>query len=253
MTKTITVTADHPDLAEQAKALARELNLPYQLENTDYQLTHTKAGLTLQNNHEKKCKPLLIDFGSTLYARRLAKAGRNSEMLVQAMGVKSKEKLSIIDATAGLGSDGFLLAYVGHRVTLIERSPVLHALLKDALARAKTNPQLAPALMRITLLFGDANTLLAKHHADVIYLDPMFPDRKKSAAVKKDMVMLHDLLGAGDEGETLFAAAMAAAKKRVVVKRPRLAPTLVAKEPNYSLEGKSSRFDIYLSPLSPIL
>lgn len=246
MTKAITVTAAQPNFAEPAKGLARELNLPYQLEHADYQLTYTEAGLTLQNNHETKCKPLLIDFNSTLYTRRLAKAGRNSEMLVQAMGVKSKEKLNIIDATAGLGSDGFLLAYVGHQVTLIERSPILHALLKDALERAKANPQLAPALTRITLLFGDAKTLLANHHADVIYLDPMFPDRKKSAAVKKEMVMLHDLLGAGDEGEALFTAAMAAAQKRVVVKRPRLAPTLVAKEPNYNLEGKSSRFDVYL-------
>lgn len=252
MTKTITITAE-PAFAEQAKALARELSLAYNAENSDYQLTYTANGLTLQNKHERKQKPLLIDFADITYTRRLAKAGRNSELLVQAMGAKTKEPLHIIDATAGLGSDGFLLAYIGHQLTLIERSPILHALLNDALQRAKTHPNLAPAVSRITLLLGDAKTLLTKHRADIIYLDPMFPERKKSAAVKKDMVILHDLLGACDEGEALFTSAMAAANKRVVVKRPRLAPTLVSQMPNYQLEGKSSRFDIYLRVLGPVL
>lgn len=253
MTKTITLSATHPSLEAQAKALAHELKLPYAQASSDYELMLTPHGLALKHHHDPHCKPLHLDFTSPTYTRRLAKAGRNSEILVQAMGAAAKDKTHIIDATAGLGSDGFLLAYVGYQLTLIERSPILHALLKDALNRAKDHPELAPALARITLIFGDAKTLLTDHHADIIYLDPMFPDRKKSAAVKKEMVMLHDLLGAGDEGEALFAAAMGAAQKRVVVKRPRLAPTLIEKAPNYRLEGKSSRFDIYLRPLRPVL
>lgn len=245
----MTISATDPKLAEQAKALAHQLNLPYGEKNADYELMQTPKGLALADHRNKHTKPLLIDFTSPTYTRRLAKAGRNSEMLVQAMGNAAKSNTHIIDATAGLGSDGFLLAYVGYQLTLIERSPILHALLQDALLRAKANAMLAPAVSRITLLFGDAKALLRDHHADIVYLDPMFPDRKKSAAVKKEMVMLHDLLGAGDEGDALFEAAMGAAQKRIVVKRPRLAPTLIPRPANYQLEGKSSRFDVYLKPL----
>ena len=80
---------------------------------------------------------------------------------------------------------------------------------------------------------------------DVIYLDPMFPVRSKSAQVKKEMRIFHQLVGADPDSDSLLDAALSQARYRVVVKRPRIAPALANTPPNYTLEGKSNRYDIY--------
>lgn len=252
MNKIVVVTASIPELDRRAEALAHRLGLVHAQGKEallcDYQLLVTPDFLGLANPHDKTSTPFYIDFTSGAWDYRLRQAGRRSEMLGRAINLHPKDHPSVVDATAGLGRDGFLLASLGYTVTMIERSPLLHALLADGLERAAAHPELAETLARLTLVEADALHWLAVQpiQPDVIYLDPMFPPRKKSAAVKKEMVILHDLLGSADDADALLEVAFACAKKRVVVKRPRLAETVSARRPTYSLPGTSSRFDIYV-------
>ena len=163
----------------------------------------------------------------------------------------------VVDATGGLGRDAFVLAAHGLTVHIIERHPAAACLLADGLRRALADGQTAPAAARITLHHGDALDLLpclaAELHPDVVCLDPMYPARQKSAAVKKEMAYFHQLIGAAQpqNDAALLAAARAAAAKRIAVKRPRLGENLAGEAPAYRYEGKSTRFDIYLPAAKP--
>jgi 16S rRNA (guanine1516-N2)-methyltransferase len=195
--------------------------------------------------------PIHIDFLSGKVAYRAKHATRRNELLARALNISPREQPLIVDATAGLGRDSFILASLGYDVIMIERSPILHQLLTDAMERAKTDPATAAIIARMTLIHADAKEwLVAKNYSrspDIIYLDPMFPERKKSASVKKEMLTLQELLGKDTDCAMLFEAAMDCAKRRVVVKRPRLAENITARAPDYTLKGNSSRFDIYLT------
>jgi 16S rRNA (guanine1516-N2)-methyltransferase len=196
----------------------------------------------------------LIDFTSGSMRYRVKHASLKKELLAKALGVKPRDNPVIIDATAGLGRDSFILASLGFKVTMLERSPVLFNLLTDALKRAAQDPVMAPVIARLTLVQADAISWLSSptfkqaYHPDVIYLDPMFPERQKSASSKKEMVFLQELLGTDKDTEELFKAAFACGTPRIVVKRPRLAESIASWiKPNFSLEGKSSRFDVYIA------
>lgn len=171
------------------------------------------------------------------------------EAVARAVGLKGGQPLTVIDTTAGLGKDAFVLASLGADVHLIERSPVVAALLTDAIGRANAEPGLAPVVARMTLHEGDALALLpdlaARVAPDVVYLDPMYPEGGTKGQVKKDMQLLRLLLGATEEIPELFEAALAHARRRVVVKRPRKAPPLPGRRPGHSIEGRSTRFDVY--------
>lgn len=195
--------------------------------------------------------PIHIDFLSGKVAYRAKHANRRNELLARAINISPNEKPLIVDATAGLGRDSFILATLGYEVIMLERSPELYTLLTDALERANADPKTAPIIERMTLIHTDAKEwLLSKKYPrqpDVVYLDPMFPERKKSASVKKEMVILQELLGTDNDCALLFEAATDCARRRVVVKRPRLAENITARVPDYTLKGNSSRFDIYLA------
>jgi 16S rRNA (guanine1516-N2)-methyltransferase len=153
-----------------------------------------------------------------------------------------------VDATAGLGRDAFVLAQLGCVVTLIERQPLIAALLEDALQRASADSEVGPIVARMHLLSGNAIDLMgawAGEPPQVIYLDPMFPHREKSAQVKKEMRLFRPLAGDDDDASALLESALALATHRVVVKRPRKASAIAGEKPGYVLEGKSSRFDVY--------
>lgn len=217
---------------------------------TRYTLVPAGDRLTLQQPDDPKFMPFYIDFLSGKLRYRGDQAGLKREMLARALGKKPKDQPRIVDATAGLGRDSFILACLGFNVTLIERSEILHALLQNALQRAAANADMAPVIARMHLIHADAKDWLMKlptaDRPDIIYLDPMFPEREKSASVKKEMVILQHLLGKDEDSAELLKTALACSKLRVVVKRPRLAPALSARERDFSLTGKSSRFDIYL-------
>ncbi len=168
------------------------------------------------------------------------------DLIAQAVGRKTH---AIIDATAGWAQDGLALFRMGYQVTLIERSPVMAALIEDGLRRLSEKDWVKQrAIQAPALLAGDAISLLSDlaGQAECVYLDPMFPPkRKKSALAKKSMHVLRDILGDDLDREQLFAAAWAAAGKRVVVKCPDYAAPLGGK-PSASFQGKLLRFDVYL-------
>ncbi|MCY1528220.1 Ribosomal RNA small subunit methyltransferase J [compost metagenome] len=169
-------------------------------------------------------------------------------MIAKAVGVQPGIRPRVLDATAGLGRDAFVLATLGCEMILIERQPLIAALLEDGLARAGRDLEVGGIAARMRLLQGDAIELMRNWQGEapqVIYLDPMFPHRDKSALVKKEMRLFRPLVGDDQDAPALLQAALALASHRVVVKRPRKAPIIAGTKPSYALEGKSSRYDIY--------
>lgn len=190
-----------------------------------------------------------IDFLSPQMRYRLMHVSLKKELLAKALGVKPKDKPTMVDLTAGLGRDAVVLAALGFELTMIERSEILYTLLREALQRAQKDAQIAPIIQRLTLIHADAREWLPKApRFDIVYLDPMFPKRQKSALVKKDMLALQQLLVDEEGGEvTLLPVALACAAKRVVIKRPRYVENKEVLQPSYSLFGQSARFDVYLT------
>ena len=231
-----------------AKKLARELKLKLVSKDIhDYPLllVVTESRLELQATGTKTPGPIYVDFlKGTLAHRRLFGGGR-SQLIAQAVELKSHAYPTVLDLTAGLGRDAFVLANLGCDVTMLERHPIIAALLKDGLERAQTAEWFQA--LKLKLIETDAQRYLhtLEKSFDVIYLDPMYPARKKSALVKKELRLLRDVVGADEDTQQLLNLALKKAKHRVVVKRPRLAPPLDGQIRNITYTGKSSRFDVY--------
>jgi 16S rRNA (guanine1516-N2)-methyltransferase len=169
-------------------------------------------------------------------------------MIAKAVGIQPRIRPRVLDATAGLGGDAFVLATLGCSLVLVERQPLIAALLADGLARGRTDAEVRPIVERMALRQGNAIELMAAWPDDppqVVYLDPMFPHRDKSALVKKEMRLFRPFVGDDPDAAILLERALALASHRVVVKRPRKAPPIEGPKPGYVLEGKSSRYDIY--------
>ncbi len=228
-----------------------EADAPKVIRTPGLVLWQSPQGLALQQTGRGAPGPVVVDFVSGAVAHRRKFGGGKSQSIVKAVGVTdAKRQLSVLDATAGLGRDAFVLATLGCQVTMIERSPIVRLLLEDGLSRAAGDADVGEIVSRMTLLAGSSHDHMAKlvqdwQTFDVVYLDPMFPHRDKSAAVKKEMVLFQSLLGPDRDADGLLAPALELAEHRVVVKRPRKAPDLNEQEPGYRLEGKSGRFDIY--------
>lgn len=242
-------------LKQPAELLAKRLNAdllvdpePQALRAYPIRLQLTEAGLMLDSTEPDIKKPLLLDFSDGEHTHRRLHGGGKGQALAKAIGIKKlSDELQVIDATAGLGGDSFVLASLGCRIHAIERSPIIHALLEDALVRAAHIPQIAPIIKNIKLHLGDAASLIPDlPKAQVIYLDPMFPHSSHTALVKKEMRLLRSTVGDDLDDDKLLNIARLHATHRVVVKRPRHAPHLNHTAPHHTLEGESSRFDIYL-------
>ena len=191
---------------------------------------------------------LRADFSALLPRLRPDRLGR--ELLVRAARVRGVEAPTAVDATAGLGEDSLLLAAAGFTVTMFEKDPVIAALLRDALERAAANPELAPVAARMTLVEGDSVAGLRDlgFSPDVVFLDPMFPERTKSAAVKKKFQLLHHLERPCDNEAELLGAALTAHPRKVVIKRPPRGPLLAGAKPSYQVAGKAVRYDVIVPP-----
>ena len=193
---------------------------------------------------------LRADFMRLLPRLRPDRLGR--ELLVRAARVRGVEAPTAVDATAGLGEDSLLLAAAGFAVTMFEKDPVIAALLHDALERAASDPQLARVAARMTLVEGDSVAGLRElgFSPDVVFLDPMFPERTKSAAVKKKFQLLHHLERPCDNEGEMLDAALAACPRKVVIKRPPKGPWLAGAKPSHSIAGKAVRYDVIVPPPS---
>ena len=165
-----------------------------------------------------------------------------------AIGMKGGACPTVVDATAGLGRDSFLLASLGATVTLIERSDMMHQKLADGIARAiAAGGEFAEIMSRMTLLHGDSIDLLSQFRPDVVLIDPMHTPRKNSSLVKKEMRQIREIVGADNDSHKLMAAALKSAQKRVVLKWPKKAePMEGIKPPSHQLIGKSTRYDVWM-------
>ena len=182
---------------------------------------------------------------------RLVPNNLNHELLVRAARIKGAQgPLSAVDATAGLGEDAFLLAAAGFQVRLYERNPVIAALLQDALHRGMRNPELAPVISRMHFQKGDSIRELPRldFMPDIVVLDPMFPERKKSGLIRKKFQMLHQLESPCSEEKELLEAALSCHPGRIVIKRPLKGPCLADRKPSYSLKGRAIRYDCIVPP-----
>lgn len=193
---------------------------------------------------------LRVDFVGGRVGHRLQFGGGRGQALPKAVGMKGGNNPHVIDATAGLGRDGFLLASLGAQVTLIERSPQMYALLKDGLARARdAGEELAQIIGRMDVLLGDAKDLLCELNPEIILVDPMHPPRKNSALVKKELRLVREIVGTDEDASDLMAIALKHARNRVVLKWPQKAPPMPGlPKPSHQIIGKSTRYDVFMSP-----
>lgn len=178
---------------------------------------------------------------------RLKTANLRQELLVKAAKIKAAGEPPIaVDATAGLGEDSLLLAAAGFRVFLYEYDPVIAALLADAMERARKLPELEEALGRMELRCEDSISALPclPFTPDVVLLDPMFPERQKSASVKKKFQLLHQLEKPCSDEEALLDAAFSSGAHKILIKRPVKGPLLAGRKVSYSLGGKAVRYDV---------
>lgn len=244
-----------PLYVDQAEALSHELELPLLDETSnrdDYEvlLQVTDGGVQLQATGKKAPGAIRAEFVSGATAHRRKFGGGIGQMIAKAVGLRSGIRPQVLDVTAGLGKDAFVLATLGCEMTLVERSPVVHALLRDGLARAAEDFEVSDIVSHIQLHHANSIEWMQAQAAvgeryQVVYVDPMFPHNDKSALVKKEMRVFRPVVGDDTDAEQLLDAALSIAENRVVVKRPRKAPTIGERAPSYQLEGKSSRYDIY--------
>ncbi|MEN0038816.1 MAG: class I SAM-dependent methyltransferase [Cellvibrio sp.] len=261
MPNSIAVLCNYPPLLSQAEALANLLQLslltdqsPDAIDAAEFVVLFTQESIQLQQTGRKAPGPVIAEFTEGAVDHRRKFGGGKGQMIAKAVGIKAGVYPQVLDATAGLGKDSFVLASLGCTVTMLERSPIVQTLLADGLARAQIfardqDAELLQTINRMQLLTQDSRRYLESlspdQFPDVIYLDPMFPERHKTADVKKEMAAFHQIVGKDEDADALLPLALAHVNYRVVVKRPRKAPLLNNQTPSYQLEGKSSRYDIY--------
>lgn len=167
--------------------------------------------------------------------------------MARACGLSKGAIPGVIDATAGLGRDAFILAGLGARMTLIERSPAVHAALHEGMERARrSDAKAAEVIGRMTLILGDSRELLSDLRAEVVLVDPMHPPRGNTALVKKEMRSLRAIVGADPDALQLMQAALACATNRVVLKWPlRAAPMEGLRRSSHQIVGKTTRYDVF--------
>jgi 16S rRNA (guanine1516-N2)-methyltransferase len=262
-------------LSERLK-LPLSPTIPQDMLDGQYVLWIDEQGVSLTMTGRHNVTPISVDFVSGAATHRRHYGGGKSQLVAKAIGLKSKtirphQPLTVVDLTAGLGQDGFVLATLGCYVTLVERCPSIYQLLSDGFSRALgfsksseavNDVEFGNILTRMNLVEATAADYLERlehiaEQPDIIYLDPMFPKRNKSAQANKNMRALQVVVGDDTDAGELLSLALNKARFRVVVKRPRKAPALHQQylpmclpEPGLVLTGTSTRYDIYLN--SPV-
>ncbi len=247
-----------PQVPPYLKKLSEQFDLLISKdEELPFQLIWQDDSLKLLQTELPKQGPIWVDFLSSQSEYRQKQANTKNESIAKAVGLKSGKRPSVLDATAGLGRDAFVLAALGCELELVERHPVVAALLSDGLARAQKQSGSADDIVN-RMSFKHAASLdylldvakkEVKDRPQVVYLDPMYPhpeNKKKAAAVKKEMKSFQSLVGADNDADGLLEAAKVAATERVVVKRPDYAADLDGIKPSHVIKAKKNRFDVYI-------
>jgi len=264
----VCIANNHPEMAAQ---LSQELNLPIcpfhdkktaKKENSEYtqwlDWINDKKDPTLKLALCSVSQgPVFVDFLAGKKAHRRQFGGGKGQPLIRAMGQLETHTPTIIDATAGMGGDSYVLASLGFKVQMIERSPIVASLLKDALSRANQSEATLPedilqGIQNLSLINANSAEYLLKSQprVDVIYMDPMYPEKKKKAAAKKEMQALQQLVGPDLDSEKLLEAALQTAQYRVVVKRPKGSEPVHCSmnniKPTSAISSPNTRYDIYV-------
>jgi len=254
----ISISYTSDEMKEKAENFAKSAGYPLMPTNE----VTSPINLNYKNDFVELCDKeknisIHIDFISGDLAHRQKYGGGRGQSIAKAIGLKQgTPPPSVLDATAGLAKDAYVLACLGCSMTLVERSPIIVELIKDAIHRAEEDEYFKTVLENGFEVINQSSidyltqlknkTSYKSKHPDVIYLDPMYPNKKKSASVKKNMQILQSLLGKDEDTQELLDAALNVAKKRVVVKRPKEAENLTELKPTYTVESKKTRYDVYI-------
>lgn len=232
---------------KKATELSARLNVPVsdeKAEDGSLYLVINENGVSLESDG------MSVKGDFSKMARRVTAQNIKTEFLVKAAKPKEcGENPTAVDATAGLGEDSFILAAAGFDVTLFEYDPVIAVLLEDAVERAKNDSLLSGTAGRMHVICGDSIEGMKKlgFVPDIVLLDPMFPERTKSASVKKKFQLLHHLENPCGEEEELLEAALYTKAHRILIKRPAKGPFLAGRKPDYSIPGKAVRYDCIIT------
>lgn len=247
---------EEPSQLEQLESIAQRWGLEHS-SDSEFALVWTAERLELRKLDEPKLGAIFVDLIGGAVGHRRKFGGGKGQAIAKAAGLNKGATPTILDGTAGLGRDAFVLASLGCKVQMVERHPVVAALLDDGLQRAKQDPEIGGWVgERMSLIHASSHTALddlAQDESftkpDVVYLDPMYPhpeNKKKSALVKKEMRVFQSLVGADLDADNLLQPALTLATKRVVVKRPDYANWLADQKPTMAIETKKNRFDVYV-------
>ncbi len=188
---------------------------------------------------------LEIDFDRQVADYKRTHRG-SGEPLAKALGFK-KDVRNVVDLTAGLGIDAVFLAQIGFRVTSLERNPLLIFLLHAAQKKTQR-----PEIKNIKWIYSDAKSFLQNYQLPArtsCYFDPMYPEKKKAALPRQEMVVFRQMVGADVDARDTLRVALEKEFTRTVVKRPLKGEVLVDK-PNFQLTSKLIRYDVYLPHMS---
>lgn len=242
-------------VGEALRPMAERLGLVWasSIPSAGLALIETPQGLAIAGDPKRYGKPLVVDFTAGRADHRRRFGGGRGQLVAKACGLSKGVTPRVVDATAGLGRDAFVLAGLGAQVLMLERVPAIFALLEDGLRRAQgAEAEIYEIAERLQVRWADASSELASAVAasgidpQVIHLDPMFPHRDKSALVKKEMRVFRELAGDDDDAPRLLEAALDVATHRVAVKRPRKAPPITGPRPAHVIETRTSRYDLYV-------
>ncbi len=253
------VCVDHKRYKQDGEQLANHLKVEQirkleEVSKNDLVLLYDKEGLSLVGGKLR----LQADFNNML--PRVKDDMWQNELIARAAKIKEGESnLKAMDATAGFGEDSLILAAAGYEVMLYEKDPVIAALLKDCLIRARKIPEIKDMVMRMKLVEGDSieamlnmaelkkdETKVVADMPDLIYLDPMFPERQKSSKIKKKFQLIQKLERPCFNGEEMVNAALSLNPKKILIKRPMKAETLGDRTPEFSYKGTSIRYDCFM-------
>ncbi|GMQ88155.1 MAG: class I SAM-dependent methyltransferase [Gammaproteobacteria bacterium] len=253
-TESIGLVCRSADLEEQAALLVGTFSMPRcpVTPESGFYLEINENGLALYQAGRHTPGPVRVDFVGGTMGHRQRFGGGRGQPLARAVGMKPGFSPDICDATAGLGRDGFVLASLGSRVTLCERSPILAALLHDALRRAADDSTIGNWVRdRLQLINADScrylQSLVETQRPQVVYMDPMYPAGKGRVQVKKGMHALQQIAGPDMDSGELLDIALQTAVHRVVIKRPKRAGWIHNRKPDTAVESKKTRYDIYVT------
>lgn len=249
---TLCIVCSDASLISRAQSLAEQTGLPLlddRSDEYDLQLCFDSARIELFDTTLNTA--IYVDFIEGSLAHRQRFGGGRGQAIARAVGLKKGNTPTVLDITAGLARDAFILACLGCRITLVEQSPVLYTLIEDGIRRGLVNAAAASILRNfMNLVHADSVSYMRnmdrQSRPEVIFIDPMYPERKKSALVKKDMQILQRLIGKDENASQLLKSALECATGRVVVKRPVHAAPVNDIKPGTSISSKKTRYDVYL-------